>query len=228
MGPLRKLTITTEHDVHYAVGTIQAYVRANNHKGFIMSDASDKIITNPNTKFIHQEFNSSDVFISAQSFQQNNKTIGNQIRKYVANLIINLEQITCIGGESYLYGLTGSIPNVYAYTNSSSIYEDIGFNAKFAINSNCKPILCEYNKINQIEPSPVCLINLSSLNVSLLLALNKLEFDRIIIISCHHGDFWKKIKYLSNYKIKSRKQFVACSLGYFLTVNILVPATKKL
>ncbi len=224
MGPLRKLTITTENDIYYAVGTIQAYVRANNYKGFIMCDAMDKIITNPNEKFTHQEFNGSDVFISAQSFQQNNQAIGNQIRKYIRNLISQLKpnQVTCIGGESYLYGLTGLIPNVYAYTNSPSIYEDIVFNARFATGIICNPILCEYNKINQIEPSPVCLINLSSLNVSLLMVLNKLEFNRIIIISCHHEDFWKKIQYLSNYKIQTRKQYVACSLGYFLTVNVLV------
>lgn len=224
MGPLRKLTITNLTDANLAVGSIQWYVNTHNYTGFIMSDATDKIITNPNKKFTHQNFNGSDVFISAQSFQQNNQDTGNQIRKYVANLIAQLkpQQITCIGGESYLYGLTGLIRNVHAYTNSSSIYDDIGFNARFITSCNCKAYLCDYNQINQIETSPICLINLSSLNAHLLKVINARAFNQIIIISCHHEDFWKKIKYLSNYKVKVRKQFVACSLGYFLTVNVLV------
>lgn len=226
MGPLRKLTISTDQDIVHATELIQSYVRANNYKGFIMCDAFDNIITNNSAKFIPQEFNGSVVFISAQSFQQNNQIIGNQIRKYVRDLIgnIKLNEITCIGGESYLYGLTEHVPNIYAYTNSSSIYADIGFNARVTPGTNCQAHLCDYNKINQIEPSPVCLINLSSLNVNLLKLLNAIPFEQIIIISCHHEDFWKKIKYLLNYKIKSRKQFTSCDLGYFLTVSVF---TKK-
>ncbi len=224
MGPLRKLTITTDQDIIYATELIQTYVRANNYKGFIMCDAFDKIITNNSTQFIPQEFNGSIIFISAQSFQQNNQVIGNQIRKYVRDLIKNfkLNQITCIGGESYLYGLTEHVPNIYAYTNFQSIYEDIRFNTQMNPSSKCQAHLCNYNKINQIEPSPVCLINLSSLNVNLLKLLNAMPFEQIIIISCHHVDFWKKIKYLPNYKIKSRKQFISCDLGYFLTVSVLI------
>jgi hypothetical protein len=220
MGPLRKLTINTENDISHAVTPIQDYVSINNYRGFIMCDSDDKIITDPNTKYIHQKFNGSDVFISAQSFQQNNQEIGNQIRKYVAGLVGKLNQITCVGGESYLYGLTCLIPNIYAYTNSQIIYNDIKYNSKFS-KGNCKYNLCDYNKINQIEPSSVCLINLSSLNKNLMGVINKAGFEQIIIISCHHEDFWKKIKFLPNYKIKSRKQFVAYSLGYFLTVSIL-------
>lgn len=222
MGPLIKLTINTENDISHAVTQIQDYVSINNYRGFIMCDSDDKIITDPNTKYIHQKFNGSDVFISAQSFQQNNQVIGNHVRKYVARLVGKLNQITCVGGESYLYGLTCLIPNIYAYTNSQSIYDDIKYNSKFS-NGNCiySVDLCDYNKINQIEPSPVCLINLSKLNENLMRVINKAGFDRIIIISCHHEDFWKKIKFLSKYKIKSRKQFVAYSLGYFLTVSIL-------
>jgi hypothetical protein len=224
MGPLKKLTITTDQDIVHATEPIQTYARSNNYKGFIMSDAFDKIITNSSAQFIPQEFNGSTVFISAQSFQQNNKVTGNQIRKYVRDLIRNLKlnDITCIGGESYLYGLTGHVPNIYAYTNSPSIYADIGFNARvFSTGTNCQAQLCDYNKINQIEPSPVCLINLSSLYKNLMGVINKAGFEHIIIISCHHEDFWKKIKFLPNYKIKSRKQFIAYSLGYFLTISIL-------
>lgn len=220
MGPLRKLTINTDNDISHAVTPIQDYVNINNYRGFIMCNSDDKIITDPNTKYIHQKFNCSDVFISAQSFQQNNQEIGNQVRKYVARLVGKLNQITCVGGESYLYGLTCLIPNIHAYTNSQNIYDDIKYNSKFS-KGNCNLNLCDYNKINQIKPSSVCLINLSNLNRNLMQVINKAGFDRIIIISCHHEDFWKKIKFLPNYKINSRKQFVSNELGYFLTVSIL-------
>ncbi len=220
MGPLKKLIINTDKDIIHATEPIQSYVCVNKYKGFIMTNAFDKIITNPKAQFISQEFNGSIIFISAQSFQQNNQALGNQIRKYVKNLVTHQNKITCIGGEAYLYGLTGLIPNVHVYTNSSSIYEDIEFNTKF-FHSNCIAELCDYNKINQIEPSPVCLINLSNLNVNLVKLINTIHFDQIIIISCHHDDFWKKLKYLSCYKVILRKQFVAYTLGYFLTVNVL-------
>ena len=231
MNSLTKIFINTDIDIKYTHITIQDYIKKTGYRGFIMCNSDDKIITDPKAKYIHQKFNGSDVYISAQSFQQNNKEIGNQVRKYVAGLVSKLNQITCVGGESYLYGLTCSIPNMYAYTNSQSIYDDIEYNSKFnKAKFNYSPItkdfdgvynLCDYNKINKITQSPVCLINLSNLNRNLMQVINKTGFIHIIIISCHHEDFWKKIKFLSNYKIKSRKQFVAYSLGYFLTVTIL-------
>ncbi len=221
MAHLVKLKINKLEDIKYADISIKYFVNSNNYMGFIMCNSDGRIITNLNTKYIHQTFNGYDVFISAQSFQQNNKETGNQIRKYVAHLItqLNLDQITCIGGESYLYGLTCSVPHIFAYTNSQSIYDDIKYNSKF-YNSTCNFNLCDYNKINQINQTSVCLINLSNLNGNLMRVINKVKFDQIIIISCHHEDFWKKIKFLSNYKIKSRKQFISYSLGYFLTVTI--------
>lgn len=222
MGPLVKTNINTESDIKFAVPEIQKYVWKNNYRGFIMCNASGQIITNPTTKYLHQKFIDSDVFISAQSFQQNNLVLGNKIRKHVSKLISGLSELVCIGGESYLYGLTQQIPVIYTYTNSPHIYSDILYNETFykkLINSNTN--LCDYNKLQQLVQSETCLINLSNLNAKLLNIINISNYNKIIIINCHHEDFWKKIKLLSQYKIKQRKQFVSCSLGYFIAVTVL-------
>ena len=52
--------------------------------------------------------------------------------------------------------------------------------------------------------------------------LNNSSSNRLIIINCHHHDFWKKIKLLSNYKLIIRKKFVDYDSKYFITVNILI------
>lgn len=222
MGSLIKTYINIDADTKYADPIIKDYVRKNNYRGFIMCDANGVIITNPNIKYVHQKINGSDVFISAQSFQQNNKQLGNQIRKYVSKLIIGLPEVVCIGGESYLYGLTQLIPNVHTYTNSQSIYSDAEFNSKFYSKSTkLVAKLCDYNNLTQLVHTNTCLINLSNLNAHLLKIANMTDYNQIIIINCHHEDFWKKIKLLDNYKIHSRKQFVSDELGYFITVSIL-------
>jgi len=218
MGPLTKLFINTNTDIEYAHDTIQKYVNKTGYKGFIMVNINNKIIIDIETKYIHQKFNDYDVFISAQSFQQNHITISKQIRTYVKRLIKDINDITCIGGESYLYGLTSNITKIFAYTNSSSIINDILYNYAFykkILSAN----LCDYNNIEFIEPSNTCLINLSNLNSHLMKIINDTKFKNIIIINCHHNDFWKKYKLLSNYKIITRYKFISCLLGYFITVT---------
>ena len=65
------------------------------------------------------------------------------------------------------------------------------------------------------------IINLSKLVVNLLKIINVSNVKLLIIISCHHDDFWKKIKYLSNYKLISRKQII--NTNNFITVNCFIP-----
>ena len=72
---------------------------------------------------------------------------------------------------------------------------------------------------------PVCLINLSKLSKGLLNILNKNNYEKIIIISCHHDDFWNKINILKNYIIKNRRYFICEKLKYFITVSVFI---KKL
>jgi len=160
--------------------------------------------------FIPQYFiNNRVVFQSFPSFQQNNLILSRQIRKYVSQLITT-QGINSIGGESYLYDITkgGSF-----YTNSSSIIKDAKYNGY----CNCQ--LIDYNKGKIFLSHLDTVINLSKLNKNLLLQINESISNRIIIINCHHQDFWKKSALLINYKLFSRKQFVDFTSGYFITVS---------
>jgi hypothetical protein len=200
---------------------IKNYLKNNpQFTGLIVVDCYGKI-HNANQQYIPQDFNNKIVYISSLSFQQNHLILGKQIRRYTYNLIRNFKNLLCIGGESYLYSYICNIPS-YNITNNSNIYNDMKYN-----NSNPKFInkLVDYNDNMLYSYLPLysnCLINLSKLNINLINILNNYKADNIIIISCHHDDFWKKIKLLTNYKLISRKKFICYKMKYFITVNILV------
>ena len=63
-------------------------------------------------------------------------------------------------------------------------------------------------------------MNLSKLNIHVIEEINKISFNKIIIINCHHDDFWNKTKRLTNYKLTCRKKFICNDLKYFITVNV--------
>lgn len=163
--------------------------------------------------YIPQYFiNNRVVFQSFPSFQQNNLILSKQIRKYVSQSITT-QGINSIGGESYLYDITN---DGNFYTNASSIIKDAKYNGY----SNCH--LLDYNKDNIFLSHLDTVINLSKLNKNLLLQINKSISNRLIIINCHHQDFWKKSVLLTNYKLFSRKQFTDFTSGYFITVSIFL------
>ena len=163
--------------------------------------------------FIPQYFiNNRVVFQSFPSFQQNNLRLSRQIRKYVLQSITT-QGINSIGGESYLYDITKE--GIF-YTDSTSIIKDAKYNGY----TNCH--LIDYNKDNLILSHLDTVINLSKLNKNLLLQINESISNRIIIINCHHQDFWKKCVLLTNYKLSGRKQFVDFTSGYFITVSIFL------
>lgn len=60
---------------------------------------------------------------------------------------------------------------------------------------------------------------MAKLHINLLNQINTRYYKYIIIINCHHDDFWKKIKLLTNFKIINRKQFIVSN--YFITVTLL-------
>jgi hypothetical protein len=162
-------------------------------------------------KNIPQYFIDKIVFISYNSFQQTNSKLLNKIRRYVKNNI-RTEYINAIGGESYLY----SEKNIF-YTNSEEILKDYNYNGYK------KGKLIDYNNIKELEiKNDDTIINLAKLNINILNIINKSISDRIIIINCHHKDFWKKIKYLTNYKLIKRKLFIDEKLHYFISVNIFI------
>ena len=191
------------------------------------------------------------VFRSFNSFQQNYKSLGHKIRKYVFYILYTYTlgarlckktdslkvaarpesssredredreesstMINSIGGESYLFG---SKNNTVFYTNSYNNYSDAIQNNYNKENIN----YVDYNSCQLILKHDFTVINLSSLNSSLLKQINTISENilttKLIIINCHHTDFWKKIKLLSNFTLITRKQF--CNKNNFITVNFLV------
>lgn len=220
---LTKLYINSPKSIEFAIPEIQHYVLNNNYSGKIITDMYNNIYIH-NKKYIPQDFNSNTIFISFDSFQQNNKYLANKIRKYVSNILnsLNITQLICIGGESYIYGLVNNIKYIYHMTNCKSIYDDCQFNNKF-YRSYIHNNMVDYNLISNINCNYLTLlINLSNLNKNLLLLINNSNIQTIIIINCNHIDFWKKIKLLYNFKIISRKQFICYTISYFITVTILI------
>ena len=106
-------------------------------------------------------------------------------------------------------------------TNSVNIYSNCDFNSKF-YSLSISNYLVNYNKVKTIDNKyMVGLINLANLNYNLMEKINESNLEKLLIINCHHQDFWKKIKLLTNFNIDSRKQFVCNQLKYFITVTVL-------
>lgn len=172
--------------------------------------------TRTDEKFIPQEFNKKIVFQSFGSFQQNNLFLSKMIRKFVSNQLKTTE-INAIGGEAYLYGLQSKCR---FYTNSKSIYEDAKFNGyldSYYIDYNGKSEI-DIMVLNECDT----VVNLSRLNSNVLKQINNSSSNRVIIINCHHEDFWKKTKLLSNFKLITREKFIDMKSKYFITVNVFI------
>jgi hypothetical protein len=206
------------NSIKYAVNILQNYIIKNNYKGFICTDCFDKIYTEK-FKYIPQKFNNNLVFISADSFQQNHIKLSKLIRKDVMMKIKDVKEIVCIGGESYIYGLTSNVNKIYHYTNSDSIFNDMIYNNKI-YRKNISNNIVDYNTINMIQNNTdMCLINLSQLNINLMKQINNNNYNNIVIINCNSDDFWKKIKLLSRYKLVSREKYICYTMKYFITFN---------
>ena len=170
------------------------------------------------TEIIPIIFLNKTIFVNKNSFIQNNKILSKIIRKMVLENIYG-KSLTCIGGESYIYSFFKDIKTTF-FTNNNLILNDAKFNKQF-YNQSLKTKLVDYNKDTFITPTDCLIINLSKLNLNLIKQINNNKIKNIIIISCKHTDFWKKIKYLTNYKLFKRKYFIDEKLKYFITINIL-------
>jgi hypothetical protein len=218
---LDKILVNSNESYNIASFPIKDYIdKYKNNQELLIVDY--RFRARNQTEMIPQIFNNNLIFISSNSFQQNHKVLKTKIRKYVMELLNNFkpQTILCIGGESYLYGLMCQIPKITHYTNSKSIYLDSLFNSKL-FSSQISNNLINYNIITFNKCFDYGVINLANLCSNLLKQINNLNIQKIIIINCHHNDFWKKIKLLSNYKIINRQYFVCDKLRYFLTVSIL-------
>jgi hypothetical protein len=202
-----KITDSNNHLLH---PILKRFIQHNHFKGDIALDYRNRVrIHNSLIPFL---LNKKIIFKYLDTFQQNNSYLSNKIRKYV---FLNIDNnVMCIGGESYIYGI--ECDNFIYYSNC----EKLCFESDY--NSNSKSIyIKDYNKLDKKQFKiiyPIVIINLSKLNKELLLLLNSFEIHKIIIINCHHKDFWKKIKYLDKFKLTNREKFIGKE--YFITVNI--------
>lgn len=206
-----KMKIEKENDIDLLLPILRNQIKKN---GYYRMDYRYRI---REEEIIPQYFLNKLIFNNIESFQQNNYYLGREIRQYINIELMNENKINCIGGESYLYGLEKEEINFY--TNNRIIYEDAEYNLKL-YKKNYKLYLVDYNKSNLIFKNYPLIINLSKLNIHLINNINKSNINKIYIISCHHNDFWKKIKYLSNYKLIKRLQYL--SNNYFLTINLFI------
>lgn len=155
--------------------------------------------------------------MSNNSFKQN-KLISKELRFDVSNEL-NMDYLVALGGESYIFGLiNNNINNIIHYTNSKYIFNDAIINNEF-YNKYLQNFLIDYNLYKNIKNGNILIINLAKLNINLMNIINQRFFHKIIIINCHHIEFWNRIKILNNYKLIKRKQYVANS--NFITMNIL-------
>lgn len=163
---------------------------------------------------IRQYINKELVLVSNESFHQN-KEIVKDVSSYVFNLI-NYTSVTCIAGESHLYCLVNpNVKVIHHYANSNYMIHDLEFNNKF-YRKKITNTLINFNKFTDIKNADILI--LAKLNINLLETVNKRFYKKIILIDCHADAFWKRTKYLSNYKLVSRVKFIT-SLN-FITVNI--------
>jgi hypothetical protein len=172
------------------------------------------------------QYNKHIIFKYIDTFQQNNSLLAKNIRNYIINYIINYivgesnynnyNEITCIGGDSYVYlKMIPHIINSNYYSNQDKLKFEADFNLDKKTNYTIN-----YNKVEALDMYSTVIINLSKLNSNLMTILNKNKnIETIIIINCDHTDFWKKIKLLDTFKIIKRKQFI--THNYFVTVTIL-------
>ena len=167
-------------------------------------------------------FNNEIVFISNGSFKQND-LVAKDIRRYTTDILNeNDTEVSCIGGEAYLIALTNKyIKTVINYTNSESIYDDAHFNNQFYRKIKINKLVNYLDLDLKLKLTETLILNLANLNSNLMNIINKSDIvEKIIIINCHHLNFWKRIKLLDNFELMTRKQFIT-ELN-FITVNVLV------
>lgn len=215
---------------------LKNYIIQTNYIGNITIDYKNNIRTDINNLIpflIHKHI----IFKYIDTFQQNNKLLANNIRKQVLYLSKDFDNITCIGGESFIYPILLQNSNNNNNNNKYSFYSDsnklvleaiYNFNIYFRTNihNNFKIINYNNDNTNNITFYNNLILNLDCLNTNLLKNINNANnINNIIIINCKPNDFWKKLKLLHKYKLKKRCKFYVLnsiySQKYFITVNLL-------
>ena len=209
-------------NLNYLHIILQVYIRKYEYLGNISLDYKNNIRLDSHNIIPFNLYNKI-IFKYNNTFQQNNKLLSNNIRKNILILCNKISNLTCIGGESFIYPiLLGIKKNFNFYSDSKKLVEESVFNYNIyykGIKNNCKII--DYNNCNDFDCYSNIILNLDCLNKNLLKIINQKKILNIIIINCNQYDFWKKIKILSNFKLKKRFKFYTYSQKYFISTNLL-------
>ena len=181
---------------------LKAFLNSNSHlDNFVAFDNSEFVIIKNNNDYYHfrdnklkkinklrtsVEFNNKIFLKDIDSFDQNNKLICNKIRKTVLYLIdsdIN-KTLIGIGGEFYIYFSFLKYKNYIGISNHQTIIDDANINCAFHVN-NYSNKLVDYNKfeINNNNSSNI-IINLVTVLDTVIKEIAKIDFDKLVIISC--------------------------------------------
>lgn len=165
-----------------------------------------------------------------ESFDQNNVTIANKLRKFVINQFVDIYTNTNIflgiGGESYIYFPFRSYSKYICISNHQSIISDANFNLQF-YNLDYSNYLVDYNNLktfpNISSNTLDIIINVSNLHLNHIEYIKNFKINKLVIITC--TPIYKKIPLIIKY-------FSIIKIKYFLNITswitILVCVKKNL
>ena len=219
---------SNKYDINYVSKNLQTYLLTNKFINFTAYDNDKYIIIRTNNEnyiyyknklYLYNEikiklfFNNKIFWKDILSFEQNNKKIANKIRFIVLQFMKNnkKENIIGIGGEYYIYFCFLKYSKYIGYSNHNSIINDANFNCKFYINNYINNFI-DYNKFILPYDLVSCdiIINLITVLDNILEEINKINFDKLVIISC------KPIK-----KILFEK-FILIKIKYFINFSNII------
>lgn len=190
---------------------IKEYYDLHKYEGFIIRDSNGCVHTTHN--IYPQLFCNKIIMMNSLAFSQTSIYLANNLRPFVLSLIPKHTKITCIGGESYCYGILSQNEFVH-YTNSQIISDDCNYNAPDILSD-----VINYSKPElKVIYQDFCILNVSCIVRELLEYVCK-NVKTVLIISCHENDFQKKRKFMPDI---SERHFIKCEItGIEVSINMI-------
>jgi hypothetical protein len=180
---------------------LNGYLLIKNNNNIFMLNYKKKKMYKYNK--IQIEFNHLNFIKQIDSFDQNNILIANKIRMCVLLYckINNINTVVGIGGEYYIYFPFINAKKYIGISNHKSIIED-------AQNICSENYLVDYNSNDYplILIADIIILNVFNIHHKIIEYIKKIQFRRLIIISCNLSDY-KLDLLVKNFKILKIKYF---------------------